>query len=91
MVVTCSRLSAYIFKSETGSITIFGYDNIKCFIIKEDNPSKHYFNIAIVDFSQMFRLPQSNQHQTLHQKYKKKLFYICVVDDVSAIHYIILH
>lgn len=69
--VMCSRLSAYIFTSETGSIKIFGYNNIKCFIIKEDNPSKHYFNVAIADCSYMFQLLQSNQLQTLHQKYKK--------------------
>jgi len=41
------NIIAYIFTSETGSITVFGYNNIKCCIIKEDSPSKHFFNVAI--------------------------------------------
>jgi hypothetical protein len=65
------NISAYIFTIETGSITVFGYNNIKCYIIKENSPSKHYFNVAIVDYSYMFRLLQSNQHQTLHQDSNK--------------------
>jgi len=42
-----------------------------CYILKEYNPSMHNFNVAVVDCSCMFRLLQSNHHQTVYQKCKK--------------------
>jgi len=43
------------------------------YIIKEYNPSTQSFNVAIVDCSNMFRLPHSNHHLTVYQKYMKEI------------------
>jgi hypothetical protein len=42
-------------------------------IIKEYNASMHNFTVAIVEYSYMFWLLQSNHHQAVYQKYKKEI------------------
>jgi hypothetical protein len=56
---------------------MFGCNNIKCFIIKEDNPSEHNFIVAIVDCGYVFRLLQSNQHHIrLYTRRIKRRFFL---------------
>jgi len=39
------------------------------YTIKEYNPSLHILHVAILDFTYMFRLLQSNHHQAVYQKH----------------------